>query len=132
MEEKFYTIVEEIYEKDSRYKEEAYAFVMEALGYTQKKFKNPKHVSGDQLLDGIKELLMNKFGPMTMTVLEYWGIQKTEDFGNIVFNLVKNKVLTKTEDDDIEHFKDAYDFDEVFNRGYRKLLNKKISRMRQV
>lgn len=130
MNEEFETIVEEIYERDVRYKEDAYIFVMEALAYTQKKFKRTKHVKGEEMLQGMKELLLNKFGPMTLTVLEHWGIHSTEDFGNIVFNLVENKVLSKTEDDSIEEFRDGYDFTEVFHAGYRKQLAKKISRMR--
>lgn len=132
MNEEFEIIVEEIYEKDPRYREDAYAFVMEALAYTQRKFKRSKHVKGEEMLLGMKELLLNKFGPMTMTVLEHWGIKSTEDFGNIVFNLVKNRVLSKTEDDSIEEFKNGYNFEEVFDSGYRKQLAKKISRMRSI
>jgi len=130
MNEEFEKIVEDICEKDFRYKVDAYAFVMEALSYTQKRFKCAKHVKGDELLRGIKDLLLRKFGPMTMVVLEYWGIKSTEDFGNMVFNLVENKVLSKTEDDNIEEFKNGYDFQEVFDSGYRKRLAKRISRMR--
>ena len=130
MSNEFETIVEEIYEKDIRYKEDAYVFVMEALAYTQKKFKRTKHVKGEEMLQGMKELLLNKFGPMTLTVLKHWGINNTEDFGNIVFNLVENRVLSKTEDDNIEEFRDGYDFGEVFDSGYRKQLAKRISRMR--
>jgi len=132
MNEEFQDIIETIYNKDRRYKEDAYIFVMEALSYTQKKFKKHKHVSGDQMLEGVRELLINKYGPMTLSVLRHWGIKKTEDFGNIVFNLVENKVLSKTEEDNIEKFKNAYDFEDVFNQGYRKQLHKKISRMRTI
>lgn len=130
MNEEFEAIIEEIHEKDVRYKEDAYVFVMEALAYTQKKFKRTKHVKGEEMLQGMKELLMHKFGPMTLTVLKHWGIKSTEDFGNIVFNLVENRVLSKTEEDNIEEFRDGYDFGEVFDSGYRKQLAKKISRMR--
>jgi len=128
----FYDIIDDIFEIDKRYRQDAYAFVMEALSYTQKKFRNNKHVSGEEMLEGMKELLLNKFGPMTMTVLKYWGITTTEDFGNIVFTLVDNKILSKTENDDIEEFRNGYDFVEVFNKGYRKQLVKRISRMRSI
>ena len=126
----FEAIIEGIYEKDPRYKEDAYTFVMEALSYTQKKFKCAKHVKSEEMLQGMRELLLNKFGPMTMTVLEHWGIKSTEDFGNIVFNLVENRVLSKTQDDHIEEFSNGYNFEEVFDFGYRQQLAKKISRMR--
>ena len=132
METDFNTIIEKICEEDKRYKGDAYEFVMEALTYTQKKYKCATHISGEDLLKGMKDLLMEKFGPLTLTVLDHWGIQTTEDFGNVVFTLVERKVLSKTEDDRIEHFRNAYDFQEVFERGYRKKLEKKISRMRSI
>lgn len=126
----FEIIVEKITSSDCRYKQDAYAFVMEALSYTQKKYKSSRHVSGEQMLEGIKDLLLKKFGPMTITVLEYWGIKSTEDIGNIVFSLVENNVLTKTEEDCIDSFQNGYDFNEVFHHGYRTQLYKRISRMK--
>ena len=128
----FETIIQDICIKDRRYKIDAYSFVMEALNYTQRKFKSLKHVTGEQLLVGIGELLLTRYGPMTMTVLNHWGIRTTDDFGNIVFNLVENKVLSKTDEDNLEKFRNFYDFNEVFNHGYRKQLAKKISRMRSI
>jgi uncharacterized repeat protein (TIGR04138 family) len=103
---------------------------MEALSFSQKRFKKSKHVSGIELLIGIKALLLKKFGPMTMTVLNHWGIKTTDDFGNIVFNLVENKILAKDTQDQYESFKNAYDFEEVFNKGYRKALAKRLKSMR--
>lgn len=123
-------ILFEICEQDTRYHMDAYEFVLDALTYTQKKFRRSKHVTGRELLEGIKVLLMERFGPMTLTVLRHWGVQSTEDFGNIVFNLVDRKVLSKTEEDNIESFRNVYDFDKVFNKGYRQGLAKKISRLR--
>ena len=130
MNQEFNNILEDICEQDSRYKQDAYEFVMEALTYTQKKFQRAKHVTGTELLEGMKELLLHKYGPMTLSVLKYWGLEKTEDFGHIVFNLVENKVLSKSDEDDLEHFRNRYDFREVFHVDYRRQLEKKISRMR--
>ncbi len=126
----FEVIIERIHDRDPRYREGAYLFVMEAMSYTQRKYGRPRHVSGEELLSGIRELLLKRFGPMTVTVLTHWGIRSTEDFGNVVFNLVDNRVLSKTEEDDIAQFRNGYDFTEVFHHGYRKQLHKKISRMR--
>jgi uncharacterized repeat protein (TIGR04138 family) len=128
--QEFYTIVDQICAVDPRYKSDAYEFVMEALTYTQKKFKRVKHVTGEELLEGIKQLLMHKFGPLTLLVLKHWGIASTADFGNIVFRLVDNKILSKDNDDNVDSFQNGYDFNEVFDRGYRKQLEKRISRMR--
>lgn len=105
----------EIVEKDVRYKEEAYRFVMVVLDYTMGKLDKPRHVSGKELLEGIKEYAFEQFGPMTRTVLEHWGITSTEDFGHIVFNMVDQGILGKKESDSIDDFKNGYDFKEVFN-----------------
>ena len=130
MQQQLDTIIMSICEKDPRYSEDAYQFVLESLSYTQKKFKRPKHVAGKELLEGIKDLLMEQFGPMTIPVLKHWGIKGTEDFGHIVFNLLENKVLSKTDEDNINDFKNVYDFKVVFDQGYRHKLNRKISRLR--
>ena len=120
----------EIILEDPRYKVDAYEFVLNALSFTQKKFSRLRHVTGEELLEGIKILLMEKFGPMTLTVLEHWGVHATEDFGNIVFNLVHKRVLSQTEEDNIQNFKNGFDFEKVFSKGYRRRLEQKISRMR--
>ncbi len=130
MNEEFYSIISELCRRDTRYHAEAYEFVMEALSYSQKKFKKSKHVTGVELLKGIKALLMQKFGPMALMVLRYWGIQATDDFGNIVFNLVENKILAKDTEDHYESFKNAYDFEEVFHKDYRRQLAKRLKTMR--
>ncbi len=130
MNQEFNNILDRICAEDTRYKRDAYEFLMEALSFTQKKFRRAKHVSGEELLAGIKELLLSKFGPMALSVLTHWGVKKTDDFGHIVFNLIAYKVLSKTEEDNIESFKDGYDFNEAFNAGYRKKLAQRIRRMR--
>ncbi|MBU1726389.1 MAG: hypothetical protein KJ880_02025 [Candidatus Omnitrophica bacterium] len=121
MEEKkdFYQAVEEIYIKDTRYKPDAYEFLIQALHFTQKKFERSTHVSGKELLEGIKDFAIQQYGPMVKTVFSHWGIAKTEDFGSIVFNMVDNKLLSKTQSDTIEDFKDVYDFDSAFGNVLR-------------
>lgn len=130
MNQEFAIILEDIQNKDPRYKEDSYLLVMESLSYVQRRSKTPKHVTGEEILQGVRSILLHRYGPFAITVLKHWGINSTEDFGNVVFNLVENKVLSKTEDDDISKFRNFYDFEEVFNQGYRKQLLKKISRMR--
>jgi uncharacterized repeat protein (TIGR04138 family) len=114
----FYEKVEKIVEKDPRYKVAAYAFVMLALNYTLSKLDKPRHVTGRELLGGIKEFGLAQYGPMTKTVFDYWGVRATRDFGEIVFNLVENKLLGKTEEDKLQDFDDVYDFDEEFVKKY--------------
>ncbi len=128
MNTEFYQKVEEICQKDPRYKADGYEFLMEALFYTQKTLKRPYHVSGKELLDGIRQLVLERFGPMSLTVLEHWGIKKTDDFGEIVFNLVEGGLLKKTAEDNLSDFKDGYDFKEAFVEGYKLNLQKQIKK----
>jgi uncharacterized repeat protein (TIGR04138 family) len=115
----FYQLVEDICAKDNRYKPDSYEFVMQALHFTQGKLKREGHITGRELLEGIREFVIEQYGPMAKTVLNHWGITKTEDFGNIVFNLVENKLLSKTDTDSLGDFKDVYDFQVVFGNVLR-------------
>jgi uncharacterized repeat protein (TIGR04138 family) len=101
-------------EQDSRYKPEAYLFVREGLDYTVHALKKPRHVSGQELLEGMRDYALQEYGPVTRRVLSEWGINACVDFGNIVFNLVSAGLLGKTEEDSINDFMDGYDFHEAF------------------
>lgn len=121
MEEKkdFYGAVEEICGKDNRYKPDSYEFVMQALAFSQNKLKRQSHVTGAELLEGIREFVIEQYGSMAWMVLKHWGITKTGDFGNIVFNMVDKKLLSRTETDSIDDFKDVYDFKSAFGNVLR-------------
>lgn len=110
--------LERVAETDARYKIEAYVFVINALEYTLRKLGRQGHVSGRELLEGLKDLAKERFGPTAKMVLEHWGLAKTDDVGEIVFNLVEAKVLGKTDEDSREDFRDVYDFGDVFERGF--------------
>ena len=113
-----------IFAKDARFPREAYVFVREALDHTQKmigksaKEDAPRHVSGQQLLAGVREYALQQYGPMTLIVLEEWGIRRCEDIGEIVFNMVENSLLKKTDQDSREDFKGGYDFEETFRKPF--------------
>lgn len=116
--------VDQIIEKDPRYKPQSYAFVMGALDLTLRRLEKPRHISGRELLEGIKKLAKEEFGPMAMIVFEHWGIKNTEDFGHIVFNLVEAGIMSRTEEDSIEDFKDVFDFTKEFEGKYRMKVDK--------
>ncbi|MCX5709904.1 MAG: hypothetical protein NT088_04160 [Candidatus Omnitrophica bacterium] len=115
----FYQVVDEICAKDARYKPGAYEFVMQGLHFTQKRFKRQGHVKGQELAEGIRDMALEQFGPMVKTVFTHWGISRTEDFGNIVFNMINKKILSKTEEDSLGDFKDVYDFEAAFSSALR-------------
>jgi uncharacterized repeat protein (TIGR04138 family) len=111
--------IEKLMDQHHQYKFEAYSFVMSALHHTVAKLQKPRHVSGKELSEGIRDFALEQFGPLTRTVLNYWGIKETLDFGKIVFALVEVGVLRKQPEDKLEDFKDLYDFDKAFVKGYR-------------
>lgn len=104
---------------DPRFDREAYLFLRDALDFTIKQKKKKRsdithHVDGPELLAGIRVYALKQFGPMVVTVFNYWGIDKCEHFGHMVFNLVQAGVFGKTETDSIDDFKDIYDFHDAF------------------
>ena len=115
--------VEMILARDSRYARDAYAFVRECLDHTQKQFSKEnrgalRHITGQELLEGIRQFALNQYGPMAVTVLEEWGIHNSRDFGEIVFNMVEIELLAKTEKDNRDDFTDGYDFTDAFRKPY--------------
>jgi uncharacterized repeat protein (TIGR04138 family) len=115
----FSETLERILKADPRYAREAYIFVREGLDFTLKSLRKKgetghRHVSGQELLEGLRRYSLEQFGPMSKTVLNYWGIAACEDFAEIVFNMVDQGVLGKTDDDRREDFQNGYDFDEAF------------------
>lgn len=109
--------------KDARYQRDAYLFVKDALDHTQKLVVKAnkgelRHVSGQELLAGIREYALTQFGPMTTMVFEEWGVKRCEDFGEIVFNMVEIGLLGKTEKDSRDDFQNGYDFEDAFRKPF--------------
>jgi uncharacterized repeat protein (TIGR04138 family) len=119
----FDEVLEQILAKDPRFAREAYLFVREALDFTQKLVGREnrgaiRHVSGQELLDGIRQLALQQFGPMTATVFEEWGVKNCRDFGDIVFNMVEIGLLAKTDKDSRDDFQNGYNFVEAFQKPF--------------
>jgi len=108
--------------RDKRYDPESYSFVMAALDFTAKKLRRKGHVAGHELLEGIREYALGQFGPMARNVLEHWGIKTTNDFGEIVFNMIDAGILGKTERDSKEDFNNGFDFKAAFDKGCKYTL----------
>jgi uncharacterized repeat protein (TIGR04138 family) len=115
--------LERILASDTRYRRGAYVFLREALDHTHKMLGKADgdlihHVTGGQLLEGIRQYAAQQFGPMAMTVLNEWGIQKCEDWGEIVFTMVEYSLLKTSEQDSRDDFKGGYDFFEAFRQPF--------------
>ena len=108
---------EDIIAKDSRYDARAYALLMDCVSYV---CREGKHASGTDILDDFRELAIEQFGPMTFSVLTEWGLESTEDIGEMMFNLAESRRISKDECDTADCFADGYDFKETFLLPYQK------------
>ena len=123
--------VAEIVRQDQRYAYEAYEFVFAALAHTQQMLgrvpqerigregEGPYHVKGTELLRGACDLARREFGLMAPTVFHRWGIEKTDDFGEIIFNLVEANLMSKTDEDTRQDFHAVFDLCQALVDGYR-------------
>jgi len=116
--------------RDPRYAYEAYEFVFDALDHalTQLGRKSPaqdedldggeQHVTAVELLEGACDLAQRDFGLMARVVLRMWGIRRTDDVGQLVFNLIDANLMNKNEDDRRDDFNGVFDLAQALSEGY--------------
>jgi uncharacterized repeat protein (TIGR04138 family) len=122
----FNEVVELIFKEDPRFDRKAYTFIRQGLDHTVKELRKKDvertqrspHVSGPELLDGLRVYALDQYGPLTKTVLNSWGVTRCQDFGDIVFNLIEYNVFSKTENDRREDFSDIYTFEDAFVKPF--------------
>lgn len=112
------SILDELKKLAPQYSPQAYQFVMDALGFTVVQIGKRRHVSGRELSLGVRDLALDLWGPMARHVLSSWGIRSTDDIGEIVFVMIQAGLLSKTDEDTKEDFKNIYNFVEAFERQY--------------
>lgn len=123
----FSEVVALICKEDSRFDRKAYDFVRLGLDHTVKEMRKrdaaraqrSRHVSGPELLEGLRVYALDQYGPLAKTVLNSWGVNRCRDFGDIVFNLIEYNVFSKTENDRREDFSDVFEFEEAFVKPFQ-------------
>ena len=103
---------------------EAFSFVREGLSFTAERVhavpregsEMDRHISGQQLCMGLRDYAIDRYGLMAPVVLGHWHIKRTDDFGRIVFAMIKEGLMSKTEDDTLDDFRAVYDFGDAFSR----------------
>ena len=111
-------VMDQIRQRESRYEEGAYLFVLAALEYSQAQLQVRRHITGRELATACRDLAIERYGIMARLVLERWGVASTEDIGSVVFTLVDLGFLASQPTDTREQFSDVYDFVEAFERRY--------------
>ena len=123
-----------VVQRDSRYAYEAYEFVFQALEHTQKMLGRQVphesvdvsdtsfHVTGRQLVEGVCDFARHEFGLMAPVVFRMWGIHRTGDFGEIVFNLIDAELMSRTPEDSRADFQNLFDLDEALVGGFQIVL----------
>lgn len=107
--------IEEIARQTGRYSPTAFKFVYEGLGYTvQHITKEPRHVSGQTLCEGLRKMALDKYGRLAPVVLRSWGVATTRDFGEIVYALIDSEWMSAQSTDSIDDFNEVYDFQTAF------------------
>lgn len=121
--------IEEVADAVGVYPVEAYEFVQRGLQFTVARIhgsgkpgKGKGHVSGQQLAEGLRDFAQLQWGLMAAAVLASWNITATYDFGRIVFALVEGGILHKTDQDNIDDFRNVYDFSSM--RGSYRIESK--------
>lgn len=122
----FNEVVELIHKEDPRYDRKAYTFIRLGLDQTVKDLRKKdtdraqksQHVTGPELLEGLRAYALDQYGPLAKTVLNAWGISRCRDFGDLVFNLIEYNVFSKTENDRREDFSDIYSFEDAFVKPF--------------
>ena len=105
--------------EDPRYPAEAYYFIRDGFEYVARDLEEkegaPRHQSGRELADGLKEFALDEYGPMAFFTLGQWNIHRTADFGELVYNLIRMGRFSQNKGDKKSDFDNLFDFDEAFN-----------------
>ena len=103
-------VIDGIVRRDSHYPAQAYEFVSEGVQYTvrqlqrQEKEGQERHVTGAELVRGILEFAVARFGFLAPEVFEYWRFRNGRDIGNTVYAMIGANLLSASPNDRIEDF----------------------------
>jgi uncharacterized repeat protein (TIGR04138 family) len=135
--------IEELAQRDPRYAPEAYQFVFDALDYAARRAGrapagtpppspaagggqgggatagDEEHISVPDFIRGARELALRDFGMMASAVFRAWGVRRSDDLGEIVFNLIGAGLMDPAAADDRGAFHDACDLETGLVDGYR-------------
>ncbi len=129
----------QLVDQDPRYPLEAYNFVRDALSFAADSMelgssayfdpeldeeeaahraRRERHLTGQQLCEAIRMYAINQYGYMAKVVLKNWNVDKTDCFGDIVYNMISIGLMKKSNEDRQTHFNNVYKFEDVFETEF--------------
>jgi uncharacterized repeat protein (TIGR04138 family) len=124
--------------RDPRYSIQAYALVRETIEYTERIRKRRRavrsrrggkaaaaaqNITGRELCEGFRRLVLAQYGLMALAVLNRWGLRCTADIGAIVYNLIASGDVEETPSDSQADFDNVFDFETAFRREFAVTLD---------
>ena len=121
---RFEEAVKIIRERDSRFDGDAYLFLRDALDFTvsnlrSEEMEEHRHVTGPELLAGVRDHALAEFGPMAWTVLESWGIKADSDIGAMVFQLIEVGAFGKSPEDSPDDFANVIELEKELTEPFQ-------------
>jgi uncharacterized repeat protein (TIGR04138 family) len=111
-------IMSRIRARGGQYHERAYLFLLATIEFLQTRLEVRRHVTGSELAWACRDFAQQQFGLLAPVVLGHWGINRTEDFGRIVYTLVEAGLLVTQPGDSESDFEGVYQFADVFGDSY--------------
>ncbi|MDR1963531.1 MAG: hypothetical protein LBQ50_07110 [Planctomycetaceae bacterium] len=85
----------------------------------EKTFGLGDHITGQELCFAARDYAIAQYGFLAKMVLDSIGIRKTDDIGEIVYNLISIGQMRKTPQDRREDFNNVFDFETAFEETYQ-------------
>jgi uncharacterized repeat protein (TIGR04138 family) len=102
--------IQELARLDGRFDAQAFGFIGEGLRHAAKLYGKDapgcaeRHLTATQLVEGVLELAVERFGMLAELVLRSWGVKRSEDVGSITFLFIEHGIFSKQPSDRLEDF----------------------------
>lgn len=102
-------IIRNFCERSGKYTPDAYEFVTTGVIEQVQAMEEPRHLSALEVLQNLRDQLLENFGLLAPAVLKEWNIRQASDIGEIVFDLIEMQILSASEDDKRSDFNIEFD-----------------------
>ncbi|MBR4108680.1 MAG: hypothetical protein IKK45_08350 [Akkermansia sp.] len=120
----FEEAIERLLQKDDTYPADAYYFLREALDNAALRYgKTPQnpHLSAEELYFGFCSYALDEYGPLAEAIMESWGVDTSEDVGQMVYNLISIGIFGKQDSDRQSDFHGLPDVGLLLDAPYASL-----------